>query len=564
MTVALSRHRLKVASRHIAHDCQRWLMPLLLLCAAWLPAHHALAGTVESATSAVESPVESATLTFFNRDILVMRAKLHGYSPEERVALARDRVRMALDARTSPKVTITPLANAQNIELNGRWVFSVTPQDVNPLTEETLQELTNTTARQLQEAADAYYAQLESKTLLQGATQVAIATLVLILLLTGLRRGYLRLQAVVTDALTQRLDKTRVHLGKIGVALLEGQWPVKVFRGLLRLVAILIGLLLIHAWLLYCFDSFPYTRPWRAGILRYFLGVGSDMLHAVVDAIPNLLTAAVIFLLVGLVVKVSNTLFHRIEQGEFEFSWLDRDTAAPTRRLMTLVLWLFGVVMAYPYLPGAHTDAFKGMSVLVGLMISLGASSIVGQVFSGVILIYARVFRVGDYVNIAGNEGMVSDIGMYSTRIRTLSGIEIATPNTTVLSNPIKNFSRSDMGNGPVVEATVTIGYDTPWRQVHAMLLEAAGSVPEILKDPKPTVLQTALSDFYVEYRIAGVLIPSRAAKLPIIRSNLHASIQDTFNHYGVQIMSPHYLGDPEGAKIVPEPHRAPPPASAG
>lgn len=560
MTLAPLRHWLEAGSAvNLTSRWRYWLTLLLVsVCFTFQPPAAAEDAAVAKAD---EFEVEAATLSFFNRDIFTMRAKLHGYSPEERARLARDRIRMALDARVAPKVTIAPLANALNIELNGRWVFSVTPQDVNPLNEETLQELAQSTARQLQEAADAYHSQLESKTLLQGAIQVALATLVLVLVLIGLRRLYLRIQAVVTTALTRRLDKTRDHLGKIGIALLQGLWPIKIFRGLLRLVALLIGLLLIHAWLLYCFNSFPYTRPWRAGILRYFIGIGTDMLYAIAGAVPNLLTAGVIFLLVGLAVKACNTLFRRIELGEFDISWLDRDTAAPTRRLATLVLWLFGVVMAYPYLPGAHTDAFKGMSVLVGLMISLGASSIVGQVFSGIILIYARVFRIGDYVNIAGNEGMVSEIGMYSTRIRTLSGIEIATPNTTVLSNPIKNFSRSDMGNGPVVEATVTIGYDTPWRQVHAMLLEAAAQVPEILQDPKPTVLQTALSDFYVEYRLAGVLIASRAAKLPVIRSNLHASIQDTFNHYGVQIMSPHYLGDPEAAKVVAESQWAPAPA---
>lgn len=537
----------------------RGLRFLLFLSVILLQSHMALAAQTPATG---EAEVEPVTLQFFNRDIFTMRAKLHGYSPEERAKLAKARIEMAMQTHQAPKVSVVPLADALNIELNGRWVFSVTPQDVNALSEETLQGLAQTVAGRMQEAAEAYKMQLDSGTLLRGAMQAAVATLLLFVLLAGLLRLHRRLQRVVVNWLQDQLDTTRTNMGKVGLVLLQGQWPINLFRIVLRLIALLFALLLIHGWLLYCFDSFPYTRPWRDGLLRYFLGIGVDLLRAVAGAIPNLLTAGIIFLLVGLVVKACNSLFRRIELGEFEMSWLDRDTAAPTRRLATLVLWLFGIVMAYPYLPGAHTDAFKGMSVLVGLMISLGASSIVGQVFSGVILIYARVFRVGDYVNIAGNEGMVSEIGMYSTRIRTLSGIEIATPNTTVLSNAIKNYSRSDMGNGPVVEVTVTIGYDTPWRQVHAMLLEAAGKVPEILKDPKPTVLQTALSDFYVEYRLAGVLIPSRAAKLPIIRSNLHANIQDTFNRYGVQIMSPHYLGDPAGAKIVPEQHRAPPPAT--
>ena len=67
--------------------------------------------------------------------------------------------------------------------------------------------------------------------------------------------------------------------------------------------------------------------------------------------------------------------------------------------------------MAYPYLPGSETEAFKGLSVLVGLMISLGASSLVGQVASGLILTYTRTFRVGEYVRVDEHEGTVTDAG---------------------------------------------------------------------------------------------------------------------------------------------------------
>jgi small-conductance mechanosensitive channel len=514
---------------------------------------------------AEEAPItsEPATLSFFNRDILIMRGTQLGHPPEVRVRTALAFIRDALDMPETPVVTLSPKGKNINVELNGRMVFSVSPQDVDTLTEETTESLARAAADHLREAISEYEAQHESQVIWKGLVKVAVATIVLIFLLRVLMWLNSHVQKEWSAWLAEKLERVRTALGKGGSILFQGQWPLTALRLASKALTLLLSLVLIHVWLLFCFDSFPYTRPWKEEILGFIVRVGAGFFSSIIQAIPGLVTAALIFWLVWLAVRVSKSLFRPVEKGEVTLSWLDQDTAPTTRKLTALVFWLFGIVMAYPYLPGSHTEAFKGISVLVGLMISLGASSVVGQIVSGFILIYAKVFRPGDYVRVSDTEGMVNNIGMFATRIRTVSGIEISLPNTSVLSNAVTNYSRSDMGAGPVIEAKVTIGYDTPWRQVHAMLLEAAAKVPEILSTPKPTVIQTALSDFYVEYRLAGVLFPNSARKLPIVRSELHASIQDTFNRYGVQIMSPHYLVDPETVKIVPPEHWAPPPAKA-
>jgi len=506
---------------------------------------------------------EPATLSFFNRDILTMRGAYLGHPPEVRVRTALEFIQDALDEPGTPVVTLSPKEKNINVDLNSRVVFTVSPQDVDTLTEETTESLAKAAADRLREAISEYEAQHESQTIWKGAIKVAIATIVLILLLRALMWLNAHIRKEWSAWLAEKLERVRSALGKGGSILFQGQWPLTALRLASRVLTLLLSLVLIHVWLLFCFDSFPYTRPWKEEILGFIVSVSASFFSSIIHAIPGLITAALIFWLVWLAVRISKSLFRPVENGEITLSWLDQDTAPTTRKLLGLVFWLFGIVMAYPYLPGAHTEAFKGISVLVGLMISLGASSVVGQVVSGFILIYAKVFRPGDYVRVSDNEGMVNNIGMFATRIRTVSGIEISLPNTSVLSNAVTNYSRSDMGAGPVIEAKVTIGYDTPWRQVHAMLLEAAAKVPEILFTPQPTVIQTALSDFYVEYRLAGVLYPNNAKKLPMVRSDLHASIQDTFNRYGVQIMSPHYLADPETGKIIPQENWAPPPAKA-
>lgn len=218
--------------------------------------------------------------------------------------------------------------------------------------------------------------------------------------------------------------------------------------------------------------------------------------------------------------------------------------------------------MAYPYLPGAQTDAFKGLSVLVELMISIGASNLVGQAASGLILMYARSFRVGEFVRIGDTDGTVTEFGLFSTRVRTGTGEEVMLPNSHVLSQSAKNYSRTSSGAGFIVNTKVSIGYATPWRQVHAMLLEAAGRTEGIDTEPEPQVFQTALSDFYIEYVMMCHANPESPDQRAEMLSKLHANIQDVFNEHGVQIMSPHYFADPPEPQVVPKIKWFAPPAN--
>jgi small-conductance mechanosensitive channel len=185
--------------------------------------------------------------------------------------------------------------------------------------------------------------------------------------------------------------------------------------------------------------------------------------------------------------------------------------------------------------------------------VTMGGSSLFGQAASGLIIMYSRTLRVGEYVRIGDQEGTVSELGTFTTKIRTGMGEEVTVPNTVVLGTVTRNYSRTGKGSGFVLDTAVTIGYDTPWRQVEAMLLEAAGRTPGVLDDPGPRVFQTGLSDFYPEYRLVCHAVPTEPRPRAVVLSNLHANIQDVFNEYGVQIMSPHYLGDPADAKIVPK-----------
>ena len=249
--------------------------------------------------------------------------------------------------------------------------------------------------------------------------------------------------------------------------------------------------------------------------------------------------------------KISKSFFKGVAKGNIVLNWLDPEAALPTSKIFTGIIWIFGVVMAYPYIPGSNTDAFKGIGVFLGLLISLGASSMVGQVIGGMVLMYSRAMKVGEIVQIGEYYGKVQEIGFFSTKLRTLKNEEINIPNSVLMGATTKNFTRLSKTEGLIAHSTITIGYDAPWRQVHAMLLNAAGKTDGLLKKPEPFVLQKALSDFYVEYEInAFVEKPEGIMK---VMTDLHANIQDEFNKYGVQIMSPHFEGQPIEKVWVPK-----------
>jgi len=327
-----------------------------------------------------------------------------------------------------------------------------------------------------------------------------------------------------------------------------------------RLVFWATVLLVTNEWLGYVLSRFPYTRPWGEEMNGFVIRTAGGMLAAIAHAIPGLLVVAMIFLVARGLTGVLRGFFDRVQTGRVHVGWIDRDTARPTARLTSIVIWVFALVMAYPYIPGSDSDAFKGLSVLIGLMVSVGASGLVGQAASGLILMYTRTYRVGEHVRVNDHEGEVVAMGSFTTRIRTPFGEELNLPNSLVLSSVTKNFSRPAGGVGIALGATVTIGYDAAWRQVHAMLVEAAQRTVGIAAEPAPKVFQTALSDFYVEYRLVCHGLAAGERSRAEVLSALHAAIQDVFNENGVQIMSPHYENDPEQPKLVPPARWNPPP----
>ena len=519
-------------------------LALLLLPQLLLPL---LAGAQEPARQ--DAARQSAPVVIANRTVIVLRGPIAGYTAEERVRNSIDRIEAALDSDPYAGISFDESEAGTRVLVGDTLAYIVTKIDIDVYAGETAQIVAKESARRLERAIVERREQHSLHYLAIAAAYAAAATAVYGALLWLLIWGNRRVGGFVSHAAEEKIRQ--FQLG-----------GVHVFAR--RFVAVLAWLLAITAsvwWVAFVLQRFPYTRRWGEDLQINLVDMARQIVLAILGALPGLVFAVVIFFLARLLIRLAGAFFNRVEGGSLELTWLDRDTVRPTRRIFSFVVWVFALAMAYPYLPGAQTDAFKGLSVLIGLMVSLGGASVIGQAFSGIILMYVRLFRRGDYVRIGEQEGTVTELGMFATRIRTGLGEEISISNASVLAATIKNYSRAVPGTGFVLDTTVTIGYGTPWRQVEAMLKEAARRTADIAHTPEPTVRQIALSDFYAEYRLIAYSPAETAAVRADILNRLHGNIQDVFNEHGVQIMSPHYMMDPKEPQVVPKENWYAPPA---
>ena len=503
-----------------------------------------IGAAVAAAATNAQTSDPPATLTFANRKIVELRATIAGRAPAVRAAQAAETIGRLVEQNPDAQVTTRPYEQGIVLSLGGQPVVVVFTADADPLAGETMQVKAATAVDRLgvavQEAAELRHPQR----LVRGALVALAATILYALAIWMLIRLDIKVASSVHDATERGLK--RLPGGEIMVI---ARAP-KFARRVLTILGVLIGLVLTYSWLAIVLRRFPYTRPWGESLRSGLFSAGGAAGRGLLNQAPNLLTVLAIVLITRLVVRLVNFAFRVVEEGRVTMPGVHPETAQPTRRIAVTLLWLFALIVAYDFLPGAQSDVFKGVSVFIGLIVSLGSSGVMNQVMSGMMVTYSRALRLGDFVRIGDVEGTVTHLGTLSTKVRTPRNEEITIPNAVVASSPAVNFSRHADTDGVFVPTTVTINYDTPWRQVQALLLLAADRSAGIRKQPKPVVLQTALGDFGVTYALLVCLEqPNRRG--PTL-AGLHANIQDAFNEYGVQIMVPAYEGDPSEPKIVP------------
>jgi small-conductance mechanosensitive channel len=499
------------------------------------------------AAAVAEPSDQPATFSFFNRPIVSLRARVLGRAPLER-AQAAERILDDLVAQgeTAP-VQSQAIDGGALITVASRGVLVLTLPDIDTSLGQTLQEASGEAVLRLQQAIDAAVEGRSPRVLIRSAGLALLGLVGSIAAVWGIAR----VRRVVAGRLAAISERTITQTGLADLGVVRALRLVELERQVLSAVAFVLDVLVVYAAATFVLRRFPYTQPWGESMRAFVLGTVQDLGLGVLGAMPGLFTVLLIFMLARFAVRLVRLWLTAVEQGRVKPLWIHPETAQPTRRLLAGLLWLFAIVMAFPHLPGSETDAFRGVSVFLGLMLTLGSSGLVNQIMSGFMLTYSRALRLGDFVRIGDIEGTVTHLGVLSTKIRTLRREEVTVPNALVIAQTTTDYSRAGSDSDGVYTATtVTIGYDAPWRQVQSLLLLAAGRTPGVRAEPKPLVLQTALEDFYVRYTLYFCLERQDAREITL--NALHASIQDLFNEHGVQIMSPNYVLDPAAPKLVP------------
>lgn len=418
----------------------------------------------------------------------------------------------------------------------------------------TRQELAEVWLHEIRDVIDQYRRDYTAESYIKGIVFAVIATTVFVGLWILIRFACRRECAWMEKRFA----------GRQMLKFVDGGSVVSINASVMKFLRTVLMLTLFVFYINIVFSFFPWTFNLSAHLFHLITTPFIEFGHAFIHNLPNLFAILVILVIVHFVLRSLKHIFHQIEEGRVRFRGFYADWADTTYRLVRLVVIVFALVAAFPYIPGSSSPAFKGISIFMGVLLSLGSTSTVGNIFGGLMLTYMRSFQPGDFVEINGLKGTVMGRRTFSTRLKTPTNEIISIPNAQVSANQIINYSNMTRSIGVNIGTSVTIGYDVPWRTVHQLLVRSARDVEDVMDSPEPFVLQLGLQDFYVEYKL--VVATKRPDRMYRILSNLHQNIQDNFALAGVEIMSPHYRANRGGdAAALPDisdivPPAAPPP----
>jgi small-conductance mechanosensitive channel len=503
--------------------------------------------TASQGPSPAESAAEQPTAPVVLDGVTLFRVRgVSAFPAEQRAAGIAGRIAAVAADRTVPAESLvvreTPLGS--ELSAAGRRLLVVVDAD-SRIEGVRRQVLADVYRQRIAEAIGEFRHDRESRVLWPNVARALGATLALVLgLWLGLR--ILRLLRATLDR-RYRSRVQNVQFRSVEIVRAEHLWQ-GVHRAL-GMVAALLALLGGYLYLDYVLHLFPWTRAFGNSLAGVFLGPLATLGRGAVGFIPDLVFLVILALLVRSLLRVIRLFFRRVGEGTLTLPGFEAEWALPTDRIVRLLMIALALVIAYPHIPGSGSEAFKGVTLLFGVLFSLGSSSFISNLLAGQSLAFRKAFRVGDRVKVGEHVGDVAQIRLLTTYLSTPKNERVVIPNSQILNSEIVNFTSLANDPGLILHTIVGIGYETPWRQVEAMLLEAADRTPGLLKQPAPFVLQKALGNFAVDYEI-NVYCDNPRVMFPLY-SALHRNILDVFNEYDVQIMTPAYEGDPEQPKVV-------------
>lgn len=496
-----------------------------------------------TASTAVPTPPPEFPVILGNVEIFrVASSPMASVSPADRATLISKNIREYADGKSDAgQLKLLPQLSGIGIGDDKTTLMVITEKDALHLGK-AQEQLAGEVLAGTQAAISSYRSGQALKVygLGSGLTLISLIGLWFALKLNNRAHAWL---VAYTNAL-QRKHKGSLQLK--GVELLSPRQIRRLLRMLVNAIRVFVMLLCWYFFLPLILSFFPETRKVGAQIFDYLLTPFATIFHTVVDYIPNLFYILVICIIAYYILKFLSYIFILLEEGELKFDWFYDDWARPTYQIIRFLVIVSALISAYPYIPGSSSEAFQGVGLVLGAIISFASSSAISNIVAGIILTYTRAFRLGDRIKIGDAIGDVVEKTLLVTRIKTIKHVIVTVPNSIVMGAHIINFSTSAVeGAGVILHTSITIGYDVPWQKVHGLLVDAALSTEKILAEPRPFVLQTSLDDWYVSYEInAYTRQPENMAD---IYSELHQHILEKFDADGVEIMSPHYFAVRDG-----------------
>lgn len=498
----------------------------------------------------------------FKKDTLFyVYSKIGPYKPADRVStIERRLVSLVKDADFDPdSLYMADSELSTDIWFQDRVIFSVTDLDAKAenlsrkkLAEKELLVLRTVLNRELKS--------MSLKSILLQAGLTILELLIIYFLIRYINKLFVFTRRWLINARGKILKGIKFR----GYEFLDTERELKVALFLNNILRWLVIVFVLYLALPILFSIFPWTRGWAEKLFGYVLDPLTHVLSSIFNYIPNLFTIGVIYLVTKYVVQFIEFMAGEIEKGSLVISGFYPDWAKPTFGIVKVLMYAFMFIVIFPYLPGSDSEIFRGVSVFLGVLFSLGSSTAIGNMVAGLVITYMRPFKIGDRIKIGEVTGLVLEKSTLVTRIRTIKNEDITIPNATILSGHTVNYTTSAKELGLILHTTVTIGYDVPWPKVHDLLIRSAQDAQGILKDEhkKPFVLQTSLDDFYVAYQLNAYT--DQPEIMALIYSNLHQQIQDKFAEAGVEIMSPHFGAIRDGnavnipADYLPKDYKAP------
>lgn len=330
----------------------------------------------------------------------------------------------------------------------------------------------------------------------------------------------------------------------------QSSFLVSATKSLVRLILLGLFLFVLNYYLSVLLSAFAETRYISQNLVAYVTAPIVGILVSAISYVPNLLALAAIFIITKYIVKLSRRIFENIESGVFNISGFEKQWIWPTYNILRVFIWILSFIIALPYIPGSDSDAFRGVSILLGVMVSMGSNSVVGNLLAGLFVIYRRSTSIGDRIKVGEHIGDVVAIKLMETHLNSVKNELISIPNALLMNSDVINYTTHTNKNGLLVHTTVGIGYEEPQMKIERMLIDAAGRTNKLGKSPQPFVLRNALADYAVNYQLNAYT--KHGSELPRIMSDLHSNILDVFNENQVQIMTPSYIADPAVPKIAP------------